>query len=177
MGTVIGFEFEGGAVIAGDRLVVEGNTVRSRNARKVFDYDRVGAGAVGSQGDVKEFSNSLESEIRKYGIEHGNTMRIERAASVASSIAKETNINAIVSAHDADEIAEIRQIDSEGGVLEDDVTAVGSGSGVALGFLEGCDTRVSLDEAKSIVQECFETVAERDPRTGDEFDIWSLENR
>jgi 20S proteasome alpha/beta subunit len=53
--------------------------------------------------------------------------------------------------------------------------ALGSGASLALGQLEAADPdSMSVSAAESFATELFDAVAERDPGTGDEADVWTL---
>ncbi|USZ69786.1 20S proteasome subunit A/B (plasmid) [Halorussus salilacus] len=174
MATILGIEVDGGAVIAGDRLLAEGGTVRSENERRVFDFGDLGAAAVGDSGDVDEFERRLESEVRDHETQHGDPMTLTRFASLASDIAGELGVEAVVVGRDDREVARVRAIGADGGVLTDPTVALGSGAQVAAGILDGADRAVSLDAGERLAREVLDTVAERDTGTGGEVDAFAL---
>lgn len=176
MATILGIEVDGGAVIAGDRQLTEGGTVKSENKRHVFDFGNLGAAAVGDAGDVDEFERRLESEVQDYETQHGDPMTVTRYANLAADIAGEVGVEAIVLGRDDREIARIRGIGADGGVLTDETLALGSGAQVAIGILEGSDRDVSLDAGEQLLRDTLDTVAERDTGTGDEVDTFGLDD-
>lgn len=176
MGTIVGLESAGGTVLAGDRLVTQETVVKSRNERKVFDFESAGVAATGEPGGVDEFAGTLESEIRRYQTEQERTMRIDPLANVAADVAEATEVDAIVSTFDPDSVARIRQVGRDGSILADETVALGSGAAVALGRLDDADLDVDIETATSLAREVLATVAERDAGTGTDVDVWRLEN-
>ncbi|WP_227380777.1 20S proteasome subunit A/B [Haladaptatus halobius] len=176
MGTIVGIETGSGTILAGDRRVVSGNTIRSNNKQKVFDFPSVRTAATGEPDGIDEFSRMLESEIQRYRTEQSKEMGIQRLANVGATVAETAGVDAIVSAYDDKGIALIREIGDDGRILDDKVLALGSGAQVALGRLERADLDVDLYAAESLVQDVLATVAEHDSMTGSDVDVWRLEN-
>lgn len=173
MRTIVAIEAEGGAVLAGDRLRVEDGTVRSRDEDHVFDFGEVGAAAVGESGVVEEFRRQLEAEIQSYETEQGESVSIDRLATVASNLARE-GVEAAVAAREDDGTARIRGIDASGSIVTDDRVALGSGAEFALGVLDGGDV-AGLDDAEELAREAIASAADRDAGTGEEIDVYRLE--
>ncbi len=176
MGTIVGIETGSGAVLAGDRRVTSGTTVRSDDERKVFDFAPVGAAVTGDPGGIDEFRRRLESEIQGYRTERGENMGIQRLARVGATVADTAGVDAIVSAYDDASVARIREVGSDGRILDEDVLAVGSGVQIAFGRLEGVALDVDLDTAESLARDVLATVAEHDAATGPNVDVWRLEH-
>jgi proteasome beta subunit len=176
MATIVGIEVDGGAAIAGDRQLTQGGTVQSGSKRHVFDLGEVGAAAVGDSGGVDEFRRRLEAEIRDYETQHGDPMEMTRLANVASDIAEDEGVEAIVAGRDDREVARIRGVDSSGGVTTDAVIAKGSGAQFTLGVLEGVERGISLDSAEDLLRDALDTAADRDTATGEDVDTFSLDS-
>jgi len=174
MGTVVALESQDSVVIAGDsRAVTEGN-VTSEDVERVFDFDGVGAGAVGDTGDIQEFRRQLKSELRRSRIEDGEDVEIDKLARIAARHANSADVDAVVATHDAAGTARLRQVGSEGEVFDSTSIAVGSGAEIAFGRLETVSSDVQTEEAKSIASDALETVGERDVDGGGEIVVWSL---
>jgi proteasome beta subunit len=176
MATIVGIEVDGGAAIAGDRLLTEGGTVKSESKQHVFDFEDAGAAAVGDSGGVDEFRRRLEAEFRDHGTQHGEAMGITRLGNVASDIAEEEGVETIVAARDDRNVARIRGIGADGGVLTDARLAFGSGAQFAIGILEGTERSISLDNGEDLLRDAIDTAAERDTATGEEVDTYRLDN-
>lgn len=175
MATIVGIEAEGGAVLAGDRLLAQGGTVSSERKRHVFDFGGVGAAAVGDSGDVDAFRRRLESEIESYETEHGGPMDVTRLANVASDVAGAEGVEAVVAGRDDDGNPHVRGVGADGGVLTDAALAFGSGSQLALGVLESSEGGLDLDAAERLARDAIDAAADRDTATGAEVDTYRLE--
>jgi 20S proteasome alpha/beta subunit len=173
MATIVGIEADGGGTIAGDRLLTRGGTVESEDKRHVFDFGDVGAASVGDSGGIDEFRRRLESEVESHETEHGEAMDLTRLASIASDIAADEGVEAIVVGRD-DGAASIRGIGSDGSVLSDDVVAFGSGAQVAIGVLEGREDGIEVDDAEELARDAVETASDRDTDTGADVDTYRL---
>ncbi|WP_135829373.1 Ntn hydrolase family protein [Halorussus halobius] len=173
MATIVGVETDGGAVLAGDRLRVEEGTVRSRDARHVFDFGAVGAAAVGETDAVEEFRRRLEAEIRSHDTEHDDPTSLGRLATVASNLASE-GVEAVVAGRE-DGRARVRGVDAGGGIVTDDRFAFGSGAELALGVLESGEAE-SVTDAAELAREAIAAAADRDTGTGEEIDVYRLES-
>ncbi|WP_152042917.1 20S proteasome subunit A/B [Salinigranum salinum] len=181
MATIVGLRCRDGVVLAGDRVLVRDGRIESRNRRHVFDFDDVGAAAVGS--DVDRFADRLAGELRSYRLDRGS-VSVAVLERLASELASGTGMEAVVAGRDRDDEGErengtgraaLRGVYADGSTLGDPPMALGSGASLALGQLEAADLdSMSVAEAETFVHDLFETVAERDPGTGAETDVWTL---
>lgn len=174
MGTVVAIETDGGAAIAGDRRATRGETAVGDAANRVFDLDGIGAGAVGAEGGVDEFRRRLEAELGAAEFERAREIRVEVLGRIAARVAEDEGVEAIVVARDDEGAARIRQVGPDGSVLPNPAVAIGSGAEIALGRLESAERDHDLRSTEAFVRDVVETVAERDPDTGREIDVWSL---
>jgi len=176
MGTVVALESQDGVVIAGDSQAVTDENVTSEDVERVFDFDGVGAGAVGDTGDIQEFRRQLENELRSSRIEDGENVEIDKLARIAARHANSADVDAVVATHDTAGTARLRQVGSEGEVFDSTPIAVGSGAEIAFGRLETVSSDVQTEEAESIALDTLETVGKRDADGGGEIVVWSLRN-
>ncbi|MFC7078769.1 20S proteasome subunit A/B [Halorussus caseinilyticus] len=174
MATIVGIEADGGAVLAGDRRLTQGGTVSSERKRHVFDFGAVGAAAVGDSGAIDEFRRRLDAEIRSHETEADEPMGIDRLAAVASDIAADEGVEAIVAGRDDDGPC-VRGVGGDGGVLTDEAVAFGSGAQLALGVLEGREEGLDVDAAAELAREAIAAAADRDTDTGADVDAYRLE--
>jgi proteasome beta subunit len=165
--TIVALDCLDGVLLAGDRLVVEGETVVGTR-RHVFDFDGVGAAAVGD--DPDSFRRRLDAAIREYAVERGEP-GVEAVSRMAVDIADEASVEAIVAASDVAGRATARSVDR--GVLEERVAARGSAASLVLGQLEAVG-EVDVAAAESEVRRAFRAAAARDAGTGEEIDVWRL---
>lgn len=174
MGTIVAIETDDGVAIAGDRRTTHSGTVTGDTANRVFDLDGIGAGAVGQEGDVDEFRRQLEAELREAELERGMDVDADSLGRIAARVAQDAGVDAVVAARDGDGAARLRQVGPDGSVLSDRSAAVGTGAELALGRLESADRDVDLAATEEFLRETVESLAERDPETGDEVELWSL---
>lgn len=170
MPTVITFECEGGAIVAADRTVVRGSTVASTAAGRLLDYDDCGGAAVD---DPDEVRRKLDAEVRAYRLDHDRSPGIEPFTRLAVEVVRDVGTDGVVLARDAEGPASVRAVYADGSVIEDDPLALGSGAELALGQLEAAPD-LALEEAEEFAREVLAGVAERDPRTGEDVDVWTL---
>jgi len=172
MPTVVAFETAGGAVVAADRLVVTNDRVSSRNAERIAGFDDCGGAAV-SQPD--EFRRELDGKRRGYEADHGESPGIEPFTRMATDVAAAVGTDAAVVARDEGGRARVRAVYADGSVIDDSPVALGTGAEMAFGRLEA-GVPSDLDEAESFARAVIEGVGERDTRTGEEADVWTLSN-
>jgi proteasome beta subunit len=177
MGTVVGLRLADGVALAADRRATDGSTVRSDDLGKLFAFDAAGAGATGSAGAIQEFGRRLEDELRRLRDRQDRGPSIDALERLAGDAASGAGAEAVVAARDGEGVASLRAIDAEGGAVEDEVLALGTGAQVALGGLEGIDPETSVEEADELLESVLEGVAERDAETGSSVDVWTLTDR
>lgn len=176
MSTIVGIETDRGVALAADRASVSDGTVGGEVDR-VFAFEEAGAAAVGEPGDVAAFGRRLGSELDRDRIERDRAPTIDRLARLASDVAAEEGVEALLAARDDDGAVRLRSVDASGGVLADTVAAAGTGAGVALGVLEDERPDGAPDVLEGTLRDVLARVAERDPETGESVDAWSLASR
>lgn len=175
MTTVIGFTCVDGAVIAADRTIVRDGRIQSRNRQRVYDFDDWGL-AIASD-EATGIRDRVEVEVREYETREGGTPSIDTLGRLAGDVASDTNGSFIVVGRDDQGEASVLAIHDDGSRIEDSPLALGDGVDLALGALEGADTTdLSTSEAADLARDTIKNVAERDTATGDEVDVWTLEN-
>lgn len=187
-GTVVAVETTSGVGIAGDRRLTGGGTVRSESAERVFEFTvdsdsdpdtgpLAGAGVVGDPGGVKAFERRLQIELEDADRAHAGEPAVDAIARIAGRVASEAGVAAAVAARDEEGVPRLRRIDRDGSILTTTAVALGSGAEIALGLLESAELAEQADEitvVASFLRETLETVAVRDPLTGDAIDVWTL---
>lgn len=167
MATIVAVDCTDGVLLAGDRVVVRDGAVAG-SRRHVFDFDGVGAAAVGD--DPAAFRRQLDAAIRAYDAAGGEP-GIDALARMAADAAEAADVDAIAVARDDGGRARARSVTD--GVLEEQLAALGSGAPTVLGHLEGTD-EADLEESESRVRAAFRAAAARDPGTGAAVDVWRL---
>lgn len=174
MSTVVAVETPTGMAIAGDTRVVDGEAVSSEQFQRVFDVRGVGVGVVGESGAIQQFRQWLDVALQDRGFEGDDTIDIDAVARIAAREAQRAEVDAVVGARDADGAASLRQVASDGRVLDSGKVALGTGSEVALGLLEALDMDEAANDPAAAVRDILQTVMERDVDTGGEVDVWTL---
>lgn len=165
--TIVALDCLDGALLAGDRLVVEGGTVVGSRPH-VFDFDDVAVAAVGD--DPDGFRRQFDAALRAYATERGEP-GTDAVARMTADVAGDTGVEALVVARDESGRANVRS--ATDGVLDERLVAFGSGASTVIGHLESVG-EVDLDAAESGVREAFRSAAARDPGTGAEVDVSRL---
>jgi proteasome beta subunit len=174
MSTVVAVETPTGVAIAGDTRVVDGEAVSSDRFRRVFGLGDVGAGVVGDPGAVQQFRRRFEVAVQDREQRSGDPPDVDAVARIAAREARSAGVDAVVGAREADGTASLREVASDGRVLEGGEVALGTGSAVALGLLEALDTGEAAEDPAAAVRNVLETAMERDADTGGEVDVWTL---
>jgi len=170
MPTVIAFESAEGVVVAADRTVVRGNTVASTSADRTLDFEDCGGAVVD---DPDHARRELDAKLRKYRTDHGESPTVEPFTRLVQEVAESVGTDAAVGARDEHGEAQLRAVYADGSVLEDPPLALGTGAELALGRLEGAGPE-DLDSAEAFARDVLAGVAERDTRTGEAHDVWTL---
>jgi len=88
--TVCGFKFDGGVVMAGDRLATEGMRVASRGLQKVFATDKYSMIAIaGAAGPAIEMAKLLTVELEHYEKIEGETLELDGKANKLSQMIRQ----------------------------------------------------------------------------------------
>lgn len=174
MSTVIAFEYATGAILAADRTLVSGGSIRSRDRQRVYGRDEWGI-AVATD-DVTAVRDRVDAGIREYSLSR-DTPRINPVERIVASVAEQETAEIVVAARDEDGDAGIRAIRSDGSVLADSPVAMGSGAALALGQLEAASMEIDDDKAISLARETITGAAERDAGTGSTVDVWTLQDQ
>ncbi|WP_123623576.1 20S proteasome subunit A/B [Halorubrum sp. CSM-61] len=174
MSTVVAIETPTGVAIAGDTRLVDGDAVSSDQFRRVFGLKGVGVGVVGESGAVQQFRRQFEVKLRDRGLRSEKTPDIDVIARIAAREAEDAGVDAVIGARDDDGTATLREVASDGRVLEGGEVALGSGREIAIGLLEALDADEAANDPAAAVRNTLETVTERDVNTGGEINVWTL---
>ena len=170
MPTIIAFETAEGVVVAADRTVVRENTVASTSAERTFGFQDCGGAVVD---DPDHTRRELDAKLRSYRTEHGDSPTIEPFTRLVQDVAKDVGTDAVVGAHDENGHAQLRAVYADGSVLTEPPLALGTGAELALGRLEGAGPP-DLESGAEFARDVLAGVAERDTRTDENHDVWTL---
>ena len=176
--TTVGISCTDGVVLASDTRVVQGYYFiahkRGKKILKIDDY--IAATISGGVADAQALISSLQWEARSYKLERGVNMPVKAAANIASIILSSTRmaplyIQLIIGGYDR-EGASLYVLDPLGGFSKEVFVGSGSGSPVALGYLEAeLKPPVRIGEAIPIAVKSILAAMQRDTATGNDFEV------
>lgn len=176
-GTAVGIKVRDGVVLASEKRVSYDGFVLSKQAKKVHPItNRSGVAFAGLMGDIGYLTRLLKLEAQYYELQHGREIRTRGLAKALSIILFSYKLfpmftEVIVGGYD-DEGPALYVLDPVGSLLEERYTAVGSGTQIALGYIEPRYREdLSLGEAENMAIEAIRTVIERDVLSGDGVDV------
>lgn len=176
-GTVVGIKTREGVIIASEKRLTYDGFVLSRNVRKVFPIaPGVGIGFAGLMGDVNFLVKLLKFEASYYEVTHGKPISARSLAKLTSVILYSYKLaplltEIVIGGYDGEEPS-LYILDPVGSVIPEKYAALGSGSQLALGYLEPkYRDGITLDEAESLAIGAIQAVIERDVLSGDGIDI------
>jgi proteasome beta subunit len=174
MSTVVAIRSEAGVAIAGDTQTSNDGVVSSDGLRRVFDIRGVGAGVVGETDAIQEFERQFEAALRDREFETSDGLEIESVARIAAREAENADVTTIVAARDSEGTPRIREVHTDGSILEESTIAIGTGAALALGQLEATRLGNDIDDLTAAVRDVIAVVIERDVDTGGDIVVWTL---
>ncbi len=182
--TTVGISCTDGVVLASDTRVVQGYYFiahkRGKKILKIDDY--IAATISGGVADAQALISSLQWEARSYKLERGVNMPVKAAANIASIILSSTRIaplyiQLIIGGYDR-EGTSLYVLDPLGGFSKEVFVGSGSGSPVALGYLEAeLKPPVSVENAIPIAIKSILAAMQRDTATGNDFEVMVVDSK
>lgn len=176
-GTAVGVRVKEGVVLATEKRVTYDGFVLSKQAKKVHPItSRVGVAFAGLMGDVGYLTKLLKFEAKYYELQHGREIKTRSLAKLLSVILYSYKwipmlTEVIVGGFDEEGPA-LYILDPVGSLIEERYAAVGSGSQLAMGYIEPKYREdLTIEEAEKLVIEAIKTVIERDVLSGDGVDL------
>lgn len=176
-GTAVGLKTREGVVLAAEKRLSYGSFVLSRQARKVHPItSRSGIALAGLMGDMGYLIKLLKTEAKYYELHYGREIKTRGLARVLSLILYSHKwfplfTEVIIGGYD-EEGPGLFILDPVGSSIEEKYAAVGSGTQIAIGYIEPRYREdMSIDEAEKIAIEAIKTVIERDVLSGDGVDV------
>jgi len=176
--TTVGIVCKNGLVFATDTRVTQGSSfIAHKHGKKVFMIDsHAGVTIAGGVADAQAVVDALRYQARVYRIERNIPMPISSLSNIASLIMfqkrfEPLQIQALIGGLDHHGPT-LFQLDPFGGVSHEIFAGTGSGSPVALGFLEAnIGDGISIEECIPIAAQSITVAMNRDTATGNDFDI------
>ncbi|MDE1870805.1 MAG: archaeal proteasome endopeptidase complex subunit beta [Candidatus Micrarchaeota archaeon] len=172
--TTIGVVCSDGVVIGADTRATMGTFISNSDVRKVFKIDStIGMTIAGAVGDAQDIVRIIRAQNEIYKMNENRPMSPKSAASLLSIILQQNKmmpyyVQLLVAGMDGDE-PQIYTLDPLGGNTEEyKFTVTGSGSEVAIGYLEESYKKgVTTKEAIKNVARALAIAIKRNSATGD----------
>jgi proteasome beta subunit len=172
--TTVGIVCSDGVVIGADTRATYGDFIASPEVRKVYKIDNNLAMTVaGSVGDAQELIRIMKAQNEIYKMNEGRSLSPKSANSLLSIILQGNKmmpyyVQLIVAGVDGDE-PQIYNLDPIGGYTEEkNFTVTGSGSEVAIGYLEDSYRKgITTKDAVKNVARALAMAMRRNSATGD----------
>lgn len=176
--TTIGVACEDGVVFATDTRVVQGETfIAHKTGKKVHKVeDHAAMTMAGGVADAQALLDVLRYQARIFWLERGTKIPIKSLSNIASLVLFGNRlapmaVQALIGGLDHDGPS-LYQIDPFGGVTRETLISTGSGSPVALGFLEAnIHKDMSSKDVVPLAVKAVLTAMNRDTATGNDFDV------
>jgi proteasome beta subunit len=179
--TTVGLICSDGVVMGSDSRATMDTFIASSEARKIWKIDsNLGMTIAGLVGDAQELVRILKAQNEIYKMNEGRPLSPKSATSLLSIILQENKmmpfyVQLIVAGMDGD-IPQLYSLDAAGGYSEESkFTATGSGSPVALGYVEETFRKgISAKEGIKNVAKALSIAMRRDAATGDTVTVASI---
>ncbi|MEM1761926.1 MAG: proteasome subunit beta, partial [Desulfurococcaceae archaeon] len=172
-----GIKTREGVVLISEKRVTYNGFVLSKQAKKVYPItSRAGVAFAGLMGDIGYLAKLLKLEAKYYELQYGREIKTRGLAKLLSVILYSYKLfpmftEVVVGGYD-EEGPSLFILDPVGSLIEERYAAVGSGSQLALGYIEPrYKDELGLEEAEKIAIEAVKTVIERDVLSGDGVDL------
>lgn len=174
--TTVGLVCKDGVILASDRRATMGYYIANKKTPKIHMIsDRIGMTIAGGVGDAQTLVRWMQSEIKLYELKHSRKMTVEAASTLLANILSNYKyypfyVQLLVGG--VDEKPHVYSVDMLGGVTEEDITATGSGSPIAMGVLEEMFIRDgSVKDNAPIAARAVGAAIKRDAGSGEGVDI------
>ena len=174
--TTVGLVCKDGVILASDRRATMGYYIANKRTPKIHMIsDRIGMTIAGGVGDAQTLVRWMQAEIKLYELKHSKKMSVEAASTLLANILSNYKyypfyVQLLVGG--VDENARVYSVDVLGGVTEEDITATGSGSPIAMGVLEEMYIKDgTVKENAPIAARAVGAAMKRDAGSGEGVDI------
>lgn len=181
--TTVALVGKDGVVLAADMRASMGYFIANRETEKIHKLDEhVGMTIAGSVGDAQALVRWMQAELKLFRLQNGQPMPVKAASTLLANILFQQKyfpflVQLIVAGVD-DKGAAIYNLDPVGGVTTEKCTATGSGSPVALGYLEGAYKEyMKVDELLPMAVKAVAIAMKRDIATGDGIALVSVTSK
>lgn len=174
--TTVGLVCRDGVVLASDRRATMGYYIANKKMPKIhLISDRIGMTIAGGVGDAQTLVRWMQAEIKLYELKHGRKISVGGAATLLANILANYKfypffVQLLVGG--VDDRPRVFNVDMLGGVTEEDITATGSGSPIAMGVLEEMFIKDgSVRDNAPIAYRAVGAAIKRDAGSGEGVDV------
>jgi len=174
--TTVGLRLREHVILAADKRATAGHFIASRGVKKIVRIDEHVAMTIsGVVADAQTLADYVRFQIRLLSREAKMVPTVKMYATFLSRILFESKmfpfiVQLIVGGFDG--APRLYTLDLLGSVIEEEYTATGSGSPVALGVLEdGYTPDLGVEEAVELAKRAVKTATLRDSASGDGVDV------
>jgi len=179
--TTVAIECKDGVVLATDTRVVAGYyMVAHKHGKKVYKIDdHLAITISGGVADAQAIVDFLRVQARLHRMTRGFPLQVHSSASLVSNVLFNNRtmplaVQLILAGLDRYG-ARIYQIDPFGGVTRERFVSTGSGSPVAIGYLEAMvKDMMTVEEAIPLSIQAINVAMKRNTATGNDFDISTI---
>lgn len=173
--TTIGVVCKDGVILASDTRVTMGYFVAHKQGKKVYKIDDyIGMTIAGSVADAQKVIDIITANAQLYRINLNRRMSIASAARMTSNLlfsARGLMAQVLVGGVD-DTGPHVFNLDPFGSLVEDKMTATGSGSPLAIGVLEDkFKEDMTVEQALPVVARAVNAAMKRDVASGNNYNI------
>ncbi len=174
--TTVGIRTRDGVVLAADKRATAGYYIAHKNVEKIIRIDdRAALTTAGLVADAQALANFLRVEAMYYRNLTGRPMSIRAMASLLSILLNTSKyfpyiVQLLLGGYD--DAPRLFAIEWFGDVTEEQFTATGSGSPIAIGVIEeGYRENLTIDEAVKLAIRAVTAATKRDSASGEGIDV------
>jgi proteasome beta subunit len=176
-GTTVGIKVEGGVVLAAEKRVAYQLYLMSKSGKKVYlILDKMGLASAGLMADMQTLARIIEAEMRLYELDSGISPKVQTVAKTLSYILYERRLfpyyaEILVGGID-EEGSHLYTLDPIGAIIEDNYSALGSGTQLAISIIEAeYKPDMKVEDAKTLAMKALYAAMKRDASSGDGVDV------
>lgn len=176
-GSIVGIKFKGGVILAAEKRVTLGPTLRSHGGKKIFKVlDNLYIGVAGLAADMQAIARALRAEMKLYELRNKRLPTVKAAAKLLSNILYSSKLfpyyTSIITVGIDETGPHLYVLDPLGSVIEDKYASLGSGAELAISIIESnYRENLTAEEAEKIAYQSVKAACERDVLSGDGVDM------
>jgi proteasome beta subunit len=176
-GTTVGIKVDEGVVLAAEKRVAYQLYLMSKSGKKVYlILDKMGLASAGLMADMQTLARIIEAEMRLYELDSGISPKVQTVAKTLSYILYERRLfpyyaEILVGGID-EEGSHLYTLDPIGAIIEDNYSALGSGTQLAISIIEAeYKPDMKVEDAKTLAIKALYAAMKRDASSGDGVDV------